>query len=390
MKRMLRYLLAAVLAAVTLTACGAERNSADSAASAQQSVAWDELDETGTMPIEYAKQFSVTYYTGGYALVSIQETGDYLVVPENEPVPDGLPEDVVVLQQPLDHIYLVSTSVMDLFQELDSVDAVTLSGTDADGWYIEEAAQAIESGDMLFAGKYSAPDYELILNNGCDLAVENTMILHSPEVKEKLESLGIPVLVERSSYESDPLGRMEWLKLYGVLLGKEEEAARLYEQELDNLSDVLEADATGKTVAFFYITNNGAANVRKSGDYVVKMIEMAGGEYIFPDLEDDNALSTMNMDMETFYAEAKDADYIIYNSTIDGELTSVEQLLDKSHLLKEFKAVQEGNVWCTEQSLFQESMGLGDMIRDIHTILTEENPEAGELTYLHRLSGAEE
>ena len=390
MKRMLRYLLAAVLAAVTLTACGTERNPVDSAASAQQSVAWDELNSTGTMPVEYAKQFSVTYYTGGYALVSIQETGDYLVVPEDEPVPDGLPEDVVVLQQPLDHIYLVSTSVMDLFQELDCVDAVTLSGTDADGWYIEEAAQAIESGDMLFAGKYSAPDYELILNNGCDLAIENTMILHSPEVKEKLESLGIPVLVERSSYESDPLGRMEWLKLYGVLLGKEEEAERLYEQELDNLSDVLEADATGKTVAFFYITNNGAANVRKSGDYVVKMIEMAGGEYIFPDLEDDNALSTMNMDMETFYAEAKDADYIIYNSTIDGELTSVDQLLDKSHLLKEFKAVQEGNVWCTEQSLFQESMGLGDMIRDIHTILTEENPEAGELTYLHRLSGAEE
>ena len=60
--------------------------------------------------------------------------------------------------------------------------------------------------------------------SSCDLAIESTMIYHNPEVKEKLEQLGIPVLVERSSYESHPLGRTEWMKLYAVLLGKEEAA----------------------------------------------------------------------------------------------------------------------------------------------------------------------
>lgn len=54
------------------------------------------------------------------------------------------------------------------------------------------------------------PDYELILENDCDLAIESTMIYHSPEVKEQLESFEIPVLVERSSYEEHPLGRLEW------------------------------------------------------------------------------------------------------------------------------------------------------------------------------------
>ena len=71
---------------------------------------------------------------------------------------------------------------------------------------------------MLYVGKYSAPDYETILSQGCNLAIESTMIYHSPEIQEKLETLGIPVLVERSSYESHPLGRMEWMKLYGCLL----------------------------------------------------------------------------------------------------------------------------------------------------------------------------
>ena len=55
----------------------------------------------------------------------------------------------------------------------------------------------------------------------------------------------------------------------------------------------------------------------------------------------------MSMQMEEFYAGAKDADYIIYNSTIEGELSSVDDLLAKSPLFEKFKAVQEGHVYCT-------------------------------------------
>ncbi len=103
--------------------------------------------------------------------------------------------------------------------------------------------------------------------------------------------------------------------------------------------------------------------MHKSGDYISEMIRMAGGIYALQDLTDTgNALSTMNMDMESFYAAAKDADVLIYNSTIDGELKDLEQLLEKSELLTDFKAVQNGDVWCTGQNMFQESMALGQMI----------------------------
>ena len=98
---------------------------------------------------------------------------------------------------------------MNLFCALDGLDHISLSGTDADGWYIEEAKKALEDGSISFAGKYSAPDYELILSKNCGLAVESTMIYHMPEVKEKLEQFGIPVLVEHSSYEPHPLGRIQ-------------------------------------------------------------------------------------------------------------------------------------------------------------------------------------
>ena len=339
-----------------------------------------------SMELEYATQFAVDYYQDDYAMITIAQEGSYLVVPEGKEAPEGLDKEIKVLQQPLDHIYLVATSSMDLFRAIDGIGNITLSGTDANGWYIEEAKEAMENGNIQYAGKYSAPDYELILANGCDLAIESTMIYHSPDVREKLEEFGIPVLVEHSSYESDPLGRMEWLKLYAVLLDKEEEADAYFQSQTDMLTDVLGAENTEKTVAFFSINSNGYVTVRKTGDYISKMIELAGGRYIFQNLGDDNALSTMNMQMEDFYAGACDADYIIYNSAIESELHSLDELLEKSSLLADFKAVKEGNVWCTEKSLFQETTGIATMISDMHTMLTSDDPDLSQLTYMYRLT----
>ncbi len=352
----------------------------------RQPVSLKGLNFDHSMELEYADQFTVDYYEDGYVLISIVDSGSFLLVPEGGKAPEGLDGDITVVKKPVNHIYLVATSAMDLFCALDALDEISLSGTDTDGWYIADAKNAMEEGNILFAGKYSAPDYELILSEGCDLAVESTMIYHTPEVKEKLEQFGIPVLVERSSYESHPLGRTEWLKLYGALLGKEETAQAVFEDETQNLKEVFQAENTGKTVAFFYISSIGSVNVRKSGDYISRMIELAGGKYIFESLgEGDNALSTVNMTMEEFYAAAKDADYIIYNSAIDGELHTMEELLGKSSLLKEFQAVKNGNVWCTGKNLFQETTGLGRMMEDIHTMLTTENGRLTELTYMHRL-----
>lgn len=361
---------------------------ADSARNYPSGEDWCGLIWESSLELLYAEQFTVDYYEGGYTRIVIADEDVYLLTPETdtETVPENLPEDAVVLQQPIENIYLVATSAMDFFVSLDALDSIRLSGTNADGWYIEEAQEAMEAGDILYAGKYSAPDYELILSENCGLAIESTMIYHNPEVQEKLEAFGIPVLVERSSYESHPMGRTEWIKLYAVLLGREDEAEKIFSEQVANVQAIESEESLGKTVAFFYITSAGTANVRKSNDYVAKMIELAGGTYVFEDLgEDDSATSTINMTMEEFYAGACDADYIIYNSTIDGELYTMDELLGKSALLADFTAVQNGNVWCTGKNLFQETTALGDLIVEIHTILSDEDVDDGELEFLHRI-----
>ena len=140
-------------------------------------------------------------------------------------------------------------------------------------------------------------------------------------------------------------------------------------------------------MAFFYISSSGYAVVRKPGDYVSEMIRMAGGVYVPSGMEaEENALSTMNMELEAFYAAARDADYLIYNAAIDGELQTIDQLLEKSGLLANFKAVQSGNVWCTGKNMFQQTTCITDMIVDLNAVITGRADGETELTYLHRLS----
>ena len=270
------FLKALPAAALTLAGCGQHKTAPANTAS---------LVFDHSYPLDYATQFSADCYEGGYVMIDIPDAGRFLVVPEGAAEVDDLPEDVVVLRQPLDHIYLVSTSVMDLFVHLDALDSIALSGTKAEGWYVEEARQAMQEGRIAYAGKYSAPDYERILAAGCTLAIENTMVLHDPEVKEQLEKFGVPVLVERSSYESGPLARMEWLKLYGILLNKTEMAEEVFRQKVEQVAPILEQENTGKTAAFFSITTNNLITVRRTSDYVAQMVGMAGGVYIFDDLE---------------------------------------------------------------------------------------------------------
>lgn len=361
-------------AALALSGCGSKTEPANT----------ESLVFSHHYQLDYAQQFTADCYEGGYTMVSIPDSGQkFLVVPQDAAEVDSLPADVTVLRQPVENIYLVSTSVMDLILHLDALDSVTLSGTKAEGWYLPEAKQAMEEGRIAYAGKYSAPDYEQILAANCGLAIENTMILHTPEVKEQLEHFGIPVLVERSSYESGPLERMEWIKLYGILLGKEEQAEQVFAAQEAAIAPLLEQEPTGKSCAFFSLSSNNLATVRKGSDYVAKMIEMAGGAYVFSDLTDNgNSLATMNLPLEDFYAGAKDADVLIYNSAIEGTIASVSQLTEKFPLLAEFKAVQNGQVWCTSQSLFQQSMALADLILDMNKVFTEGTPDADTLKFL--------
>lgn len=361
-------MIAAILIAGIFGLSGCSRNS--SAAEQELPLVYED-----SLKLQYAENFSIDYYAGGYSMITTKRDGSrFLIVPEQAEAPEGLEEDIVILKQPIQDIYLVASAVMDMFCQLDGLDAISFSGQKQENWYIEDAKNAMAEGKLRYAGKYNRPDYEQLVSRGCRLAIENGMITHAPEVVEKLEDFGIPVLMEASSYEAHPLGRVEWIKLFGALLGKEEAAERIFQEQADILNRISEDQPSEKTVAFFFVSSNGMVQVRQSSDYIPRMIELAGGRYVFENLGDpESRKATMNMQAEEFYHKARNADFLIYNSSIDGGISTMKELLDKCEFLEDFQAVKEGNVWCTSNDMYQQSLSIGYLMEDMHRMLQGDN-----------------
>ena len=272
---------------------------------------------------------------------------------------------------------------MDLIVSCSALDSIGFSGTKQNDWYVEEAANAMEGGKILYAGKYSAPDYELLLSQDCSLAIQNNMIYHKPEVMEKLSELGISCLVEKSGNENHPLGRFEWIKLYGALFGKEKEAQDFFDAKIKSIQGLLNQNKTDKTVAFFYITKNGSVNIRTNSDYIAAMIELAGGNYI-PKLsqKDEDKNSTRNIQIEDFFASAKDADIIVYNAIVDRPIADIKELEEKNEIFADFKAVKNDKVYCVGREFFQSTSAVTQFISDMNGILNNNDEK---LVYIRKV-----
>lgn len=335
----------------------------------------------GQTPLEYATAFKIYHYDNGCKVLWTNDDRNYLIVPEGTEAPAA--DDMIVLQQPVSNIYLAATSSMSLFDAMDAIPSLRFSSLQKTGWYVTGAVEAMEAGDLIYAGKYSEPDYELLMNEGCELAIESTMILHSPKVQEMIELLDIPVFIDRSSYEQHSLGRTEWIKAYAAIVGKEAEAAAFFGEQAKSVESIDTTDIGANEVAYFFINTDGIAVVRNSADYISNMIKMGGGVNSFEGLAEGTESATVNLTLEDFYAAAEDADYIIYTTSIDATVKTLDDLLAKNEVIGDFKAVKEGNVWKTGSSLYQATDIVSQLAVDVNKMLKGEDESS--MTFLSKL-----
>ena len=327
---------------------------------------------------EDAENFRIDRYDGGISLIRSRDSS-ILVVPGGgdalpEEARDHLPGGVAVIRQNPPEIYAAASSVPSFFDALGAMDSVAMSSLPRDSWEIDAPKEAYDRGTLTYAGKYSAPDYELLTSRGCGLAIESTMINHSPEVREMLEKLGIPVLVDSSSYEATALGRMEWIRVYGAILGKDDEAERFYHGEKEKAESAENAAVSGQagkpSAVFFTVLQNGQVSVRHGDDLVADMIRKAGGTSLFDDLTPSGQENATKLTMEEFYSRAKDADFLFYDSVLGGEIASRDDLLGKSPLFADFSAVKAGRVYQADSSWYQSSAIMAEMTGDFQKVFS--------------------
>lgn len=187
----------------------------------------------------------------------------YLIVPENVEVPVGLEQDMIIVKKPTDHTYAESDEILNMMKDLDLLDNVAAVGMKSKDCTVSEIADKMKAKDgeknaeVAYAGTADKLKLKNFVKSEVNLALFTGDILpredseenavkdtdkiadkdskdtketltveekteQFEELTEKLATLGIPVLVDRSSEEKTELGKQEWIKVYGVLYGCEE------------------------------------------------------------------------------------------------------------------------------------------------------------------------
>lgn len=353
-----------------------------------------ELKFTNEDKLNYAIRYRWFNAEDGFKIFTIYDKEGVLdtrllTVPEGKKAPKNLPKDVRVVNLPLKSYLVASSPTMAILGSINSIDEVKLVTTNTKTWYIDGVQEAIDAGKMIPIGSYKAPDYETILANDPSLCVFSTML--KADVANEFDKLGVTYIRDQSAYEAEPLGRTEWVKLYGYLSGEEAQAEIVYNEQVQKMSEIKDIasnlkDNEKKKVVFMYVTSKGSIYLRLPSDYVTKMLVIAGGDFI--KTTDGNAgSSSIKVEPEVFYSTVKDADVILYNYSTGGKPTTVDDLIDKRpsmNVIKDFKAYKNNQIWTTRANFYQSTVTLGDMIADFNEMLYGKEDKT-DLEYVHIL-----
>lgn len=330
--------------------------------------------------LSYAELFSIVRYPD-YTEVSVRNPWDsvrtlqkYILVKRDSVIPENLPKGTVV-KVPLRNALVLSTVHSSLISELDAGKSI---GGVCSAEFIknDELNMRIKSGELADCGDNMNPDIEKVI------ALNPDAIVLSPYENNdryaRVGELGIPVIECADYMESSPLGRAEWVKFYGLLFGKEDEAEKMFRDTENNYLNLKEIASSAKEKPKVLTdTRYGQTwGVPGANSTTGRYIEDAGG--INPFAGYDRTGSVM-LSPEKVLAEAHDADVWLIKYNQQSEKTMSELAAD-APVNSRFKAFMEGNVYgCNtryadlyEETPFHPDLMLEEMIRIFHSDLLPE------------------
>lgn len=293
--------------------------------------------------IVYAKGFSIQNFDG-YSVLTITNPWpnsdlqfEYLLKKSSKPI-EGEEHYEGVLQVPLKSIVVTSTTHIPSLEMLNQEQKL-LGFPNLDYISSEKTRALIDAGNIKELGQNEAINTEVLIESNPD-AVVTFAVEGKNKTVTTLQRAGIPVLYNADWTETHPLGKAEWIKFFGALFGKENEAHQLF-AEIEK--EYLEAKALASQASTYPTVLSGAMYkdiwyLPQGDSWAAQFIADAHGDYLWKDREGTGSLS---LNLESVLETGRNADFWIG----PGQYNSYQQLLDSHSVYGQFQAFEEKQVF---------------------------------------------
>lgn len=354
--------------------------------------ATEEASET-ELGIKYAELYNIEYLENDVKLVTDGDGNQILLVPEEAEVPEGY--DAMVVTTPIKHAIFTSTTHIGLLGALndeslyDTIAAVT---TDKDSWTTPQIVERMESGTIAYVAQdhWTAGNIEEIVEIEPDVVFVSGGDEAAVQLCAQLKEVGIPYIVIAEWMESTGEGQLEWLKLFGACYNLDEETDAIFEGKLERMAELKDLTAEiaeeDRPVVVLGMVYDGIVYTQGADSTTAKNIEAAGGVYALSDLEGEGSVQ---IGMEEFVEQAKDADILIYSSLITYSPDKV-YLEGMEPLLAEFNAFKNDTIYVYGQGYYMNSAAVDEKFEDLVAIIHPELMEDYELLHYVKLPDAAE
>jgi iron complex transport system substrate-binding protein len=232
---------------------------------------------------------------------------NYLLLKKGSDIPVGIDSSEIIFV-PVNKIICMSTTHLAMISALREEN--TVGGVSGKGFiYSDELIKNVDRGHIKDVGYEGNLNKELILNISPDLVMMYGIGSESSGYVGKIEELGVKVVFNADYLETDPLAKAEWIKLFGALYCKESLADSIFNHEVEeynNLKSFIAGNISSKPEVLLGLPFKDTWYVSPGNSFISKMIEDAGGEYLWHDTE---SSVSMPFGIENVYMRALEADY---------------------------------------------------------------------------------
>ncbi|HCC70317.1 MAG TPA: hypothetical protein DEQ09_04085 [Bacteroidales bacterium] len=313
---------------------------------------------------------------------------EYYITDDTALLPQGIEKSKIIIS-PVKSIVCTSTTHIAMLDVLDRINLVEgVSGSDF--VFNEELRKKIDSGDVYDVGHENGYNTELIYSIDPDIVLVCSVGSESVPAFNRLSEQGITVMYIADYLETHPLARTEWIKVYGELLNRQEEAKKIFREvknEYKSIVEQIDILYKNKPGVLLGLPFKDKWFVSPGNSYISKLIEDAGGNYLWSELQSNVSVP---MSLEAVCSKAVNAD--IWLNT--GTAMTINNIRMTDQRLADLPVLSQGSVFNNNKRLnryggndYWESGTVNPhiLLKDIASILNPDLFPGHELVYYTQL-----